>query len=183
MTRSCRILIGFPLLIALLSGCRSSAVTGLDVTRTPESQSLEPSLPLVTSVAVRPRSLVAGDAIHVDVTVTNRGPDTVRVQFPSGCQLMFELRDSFGRRLVPNHACPAIVTPFEIAPGETKSQSFDWTTAQATYPERRPLRPGRYKVVGGLVTPYPRLAVPSAPVTVWLLPRSDQRMVFPPGRF
>ena len=89
------------------------------------------------TLAVAPREAVAGDTVHLTLTVANPRADTLRLAFEPGCAARFAVRRAADRRVVhpvPD-ACAALPTGDStrvvIAPRGTWRAERAWVPAAA----------------------------------------------------
>jgi hypothetical protein len=178
MNRPYRILTTCSLVLAFTIGCQSHEVLAPQPEVAPSTardRITEPASPIETRVSVNPRHFVRGDTLRVAVAIRNNGNDSVRVI--AGECLGFELHDRCRRLLASK--CDAFTSSFQLAPGAGVSVHFGWVPERTTGDGAKPLRPGRYALVGKLF----RVIGPSfssESVTIWQLPVSIRQLVEPP---
>lgn len=105
------------------------------------------------TLALSSSSVASGEPVGWTLTVSNRGNAAGRLDFSSGCQGNFLVRDAGGEvwndRWVT--ICVAMLTHVDLAPGESAEYRGQWRqqTATGTAP------PGSYSARGELLTSPP----------------------------
>ena len=113
---------------------------------------LSPDLPLNLEVSLDRQVLTPGDTVRITLTITNPGPSYVTIQFPTTCQLSFEVRSPAGVRVAPwDLACGQAITSRTFSPG-VETAEFTWSGEPTPRSPGR-VAPGEYLVVAGLGLP------------------------------
>lgn len=124
------------LLPLMLGACDSPARPG--------AEALEFSAQLSSS------RVAAGTAVTLNGRLTNVGPETLELTFPTPCYLDVEVTQlPTGNDVSPAHGCVQVITRIGLAPGETLTRTVTLATATTAVPQER-LGPGAYSVVGAI---------------------------------
>lgn len=129
-----RTLVCFALLI--LAACQGvvDAEPRLD-----ESRQEGISLTLSASTA----RISPGDTVRLTARLTNHTQLPVRLDFSSGCQILFYVENAEGKVVEPSGGgwgCTLALTSLQLAPGETQTRVHAWTGQTSHY------EPGSFKV-------------------------------------
>jgi hypothetical protein len=82
------------------------------------------------TLSVSPARISPGDTARLTARLTNHTPLPVRLDFSSGCQVLFYVESAEGKVVEPGGGgwmCAAVLTHLQLAPGETKTQVYAWT--------------------------------------------------------
>jgi hypothetical protein len=111
------------------------------------------------TLSASPARISPGDTARLTARLTNHTPLPARLDFSSGCQILFYVENAAGKVVVPGGGgwgCAAVLTSLELAPGETKTRVHAWTgqtshyepgTTKVTF---RPLPAGSYRAYATL---------------------------------
>jgi len=94
--------------------------------RTSPSAPSDPS-PLRLTAAISQSELRPGDTATLTFRLENTGPDAVKVQFPSACQIMPFIAQPSGTVVYPGGgrwACAQVLTAISLAPGGVKIEEL-----------------------------------------------------------
>ncbi len=133
------------LVAGVVAGCGSDAVT---------APSRSPSLTLPSGlqleVEVDRSVLHAGESALVTVRLSNPTQQALSLEFPSACQLLFDVLDTSGAVVAPEPVgCATVITRLELPAGGASEKPFHWDGRSA---DGTPLPSGSYGVVGSLAT-------------------------------
>lgn len=82
------------------------------------------------TLSVSPARISPGDTARLTARLTNHTHLPVRLDFSSGCQILFYVENAEGKVVEPGGGgwmCAAVLTHLQLAPGETKTQVYHWT--------------------------------------------------------
>jgi hypothetical protein len=111
---------------------------------------------LVLAVSVSPTRLVLGDTARFEVTLTNTTATAVTLDFPSGCQLHYEVEYAS----VYGDACGDALTSMTLAPDEARVEHAVW---RAVGQDGAPLPVEGYMIVGTLGAHAPERVIDAPP--------------------
>lgn len=122
---------------------------------------LNPDLPLTLQATLDHSVLAVSDSVRIQLDIANPGR-SFTVQFPSTCQVAFEIRSAAGDVVAPSMLC-GLGTTYREFPQGTDTAVFFWYRWPDVGPPLIP--PGQYEVVAGLGFP---LVAASPPVPLVL---------------
>ena len=111
------------------------------------------------TLSVSPARISPGDTARLTARLTNHTHLPVRLDFSSGCQILFHVENAEGKTVEPEggaRVCTMMITHLELAPGETKTRVFPWTgQARGHHPTTfepvyTPLPAGKYRAYATL---------------------------------
>lgn len=117
---------------------------------------LGPELPLRLETRLDRTAVDADDSVRITLTVTNPVPYDVTVEFPSTCQVGYQIETPEGEVLGPHFACGQAITERTFHAGP---EAFSWYW-------RPTVAPGSYRVVTGLGSVPLRARSEPVPLTV-----------------
>jgi len=113
---------------------------------------LSPDLPLKLEVSLDRQVLTPGDTARITLTITNPSLSSRTIQFPTTCQLSFQVRSPLGVPVAPlDLACGGAITYRTFSPG-VETAEFTWSGEPTPRSPGR-VAPGEYLVVAGLGLP------------------------------
>lgn len=119
------------LALAALAACETPLA--LDPLRS-ESQELDAGISLTLDAS---RTEIApGDTVRLVATVTNRNSHAVRIEFSSGCQVLFYAEDRAGTVVYPDGGgwiCTGALTELRLEAGESREYVHGWTGQVSEY--------------------------------------------------
>jgi hypothetical protein len=103
---------------------------------------------LSMQVSASPRDLPRGESMTLTVTLTNTLDETVRLSFPTTCQVVLFIRDS-GNRVVARHRtddCATVPSLITLHAGQSATFTFVWSGESELGPpgSGSPLPAGNY---------------------------------------
>jgi hypothetical protein len=119
------------------------------------------------TLRVQPTRFRAGESIVIEIVLDNLRSYPYAREFPSGCNVAFEVRSEGNEFIGPFRACDAYGSEILLAPGERRVYRYEWDDAY--FGAESPLEPGRYWVAGGFVDGE-RLLPVVPPVAIEVLP-------------
>lgn len=143
--------------LLLLSGCVEQA----DIPTVPEQ-----ILPFAISLSTN--SITRGQSTTITVTLTNDEEFDVQMSFPTACQARLFIRNVQGAYVTPpngNHNCASVQTFLSLAPGESRSYTYQWSGETQYGPpgSGTPLPAGTYYASADLLSDqYTGIAFPVA---------------------
>lgn len=121
-----------PVLALALAGCEES-VTG---PTPPLEVSVARDGLLLTLTVEQLESAATSGTFRFTTSLTNQTNQQVRLQFASGCQVLFFVENSDGEIVYPSPAaftCTQGETTLDIAPGETVQRSTNWKPVRQVF--------------------------------------------------
>jgi hypothetical protein len=116
------------------------ALAGCDETVAGPAPTLEVSVAqdglLLSLVVARQESSATGAPFRFTTSLTNQTNQPVRLEFSSGCQVLFFVETADGERVYPDpmsFSCTQAETTLEIAPGETVQRSTSWSPVRNVF--------------------------------------------------
>jgi hypothetical protein len=117
----------------------------VEVERPPHETDLEVSL------SIEPVKFRIGDPVAFRICVHNPHRHRVEVQFPSGCNVSYQVWDAKGHIVGPYRACNWFGSSISLDPDETFVYERTWPQNGRYFTSSGDLAPGRYWVRGGFV--------------------------------
>jgi len=146
--------LALPVLAALAAACVDPSAPDLDAVAHEG---------LVLSMAVTPASISPGDTARLVARLANHNGHAVRLDFPSGCQILPHVESAGGKVVYPyggGWGCTLALTSLTLGPGEAREQVLRWTGQSYDYdrktfaPVYSPLPPGSYRAYAVLSGSY-----------------------------
>jgi hypothetical protein len=144
----------------LLAGATAAAQSDYGECASGGSRTLKLDVSVDPTIVVPTRSQerepAAPHTSTIRVTLTNPGPQALRLTFPDPCFLGYRVETTGSEPALPaadGTVCAAELGQVRLEPGGRQSKSFRWTarTGEGTY---TPLPPGKYRIVGTLQKRY-----------------------------
>jgi Intracellular proteinase inhibitor len=161
----------------IVGGCHPRAAPQRPASTAPVPESDADVGEILVSTEVSPAEIAPGQLVFIRVRVTNPTSHAVTLDFDSGCQAYFVVRDSTGRTVSTqpqNLACAPQATKIRLLPWQSRTVRFTWDGRVYTPSPGAPdtLPPGKYEIVGVLTPP---AGLKATPATVRLRPKQVQK--------
>lgn len=116
-----------------------------------EARPLRHRVGLDLFLSVEPVKFRIGDPVDLMITVYNPHPRHVEFLFPSGCNVDYEVRNSWGKVVGPFRACNAFGSSIDLDAHETLVFERHWPNDGRYFTSADKLVPGRYWITAGYV--------------------------------
>ena len=103
------------------------------------------------SLIVFPKKFVIGEVVVLEIYVTNPNTYPIEVDFPSSCQVEFEVTDASGAVVAPDRTCDEHSSQFRLGAEDYRLIRMEWSVGENYFNAFTQLTPGKYNVTAGFV--------------------------------